>query len=122
MPSVNDVGPGWADIVISLIEEVDKHGGKVHQIKEKFGGLRFYYQLPKDTTEEVVEHVRELVRTAESISDQTCEECGAPGYKTNGGWIKTLCNFHDKERQREMKEQEDEIAKRYGKREQEGQV
>ena len=23
-----------------------------------------------------------------------CEECGAPGKRTQGGWVRTLCDFH----------------------------
>jgi hypothetical protein len=57
------------------------------QVKEKFGGLRFYYS----GGDELIDGV---VRMAESMSDRTCEECGAPGTHTTGGWIQTLCEEH----------------------------
>ena len=57
------------------------------QVKEKFGGLRFYYNGGDD-------YIRGLENMAESMSYRTCEECGAPGKPTKGGWIRTLCEQH----------------------------
>ncbi len=62
------------------------------QIKEKFGGLRFYYEGGDD-------QIYGMVRMAESWAAVTCEECGAPGESRSGGWIKTLCDKHEEERQ-----------------------
>ena len=59
----------------------------VDQIKEKFGGLRFYYTGGDDT-------IYGMVRMAESWANQSCEECGSPGHKTQESWVKTLCDFH----------------------------
>ena len=61
------------------------------QIKEKFGGLRFYY----NGGDEVIDN---MVDSAEMTADKTCEMCGKPGEKRGGGWIKTLCDEHDAER------------------------
>lgn len=57
------------------------------QVKEKFGGLRFYYSGGD-------EYIAGLVSMAESMSDRTCEVCGSPGTHTEGGWIRTLCETH----------------------------
>ena len=57
------------------------------QIKEKFGGLRFYYQGGDD-------FIHGAVWFAETMSTNLCEECGAPGHRTNGGYIQTLCKKH----------------------------
>lgn len=57
------------------------------QVKEKFGDLRFYYTGGDDLIDGVV-------RMAESMSGRTCEECGAPGTHSSGGWIRTLCEQH----------------------------
>lgn len=62
----------------------------VAQIKEKFGGLRFYYDGGDS-------YVNGLVNMAESWAGCSCEVCGAPGQSTNTGWIKTLCTAHKKE-------------------------
>lgn len=69
----------------------------VAQIKEKFGGLRFYYE-GGDT------YIRGLVSMAEAWAANACETCGAPGKSRSGGWIKTLCDEHEAERQERMKE------------------
>ena len=59
------------------------------QVKEKFGGLRFYTERVPD------DYIRGLISMAEAMADVTCEECGAPGKKVNGGWIVTLCDQHE---------------------------
>lgn len=55
------------------------------QIKEKFGGLRFY--LTSGT-----EEMYKICSEAESKSYKTCEQCGNPGKVRDGGWILTLCD------------------------------
>jgi hypothetical protein len=69
----------------------------VEQIKEKFGGLRFYYTGGD-------EKIQGMVRMAEAWADRSCEECGAPGRTREGGWIKTLCDHHEAERQERRKQ------------------
>lgn len=64
----------------------------VEQIKEKFGGLRFYYQGGDD-------QIHGMVRMAEAWASVACEECGSPGERRGGGWIKTLCDTHAQERE-----------------------
>lgn len=69
---------------------------EVHQIKEKFGGLRFYYGGGD-------EQIAGMVRMAESWADVACEECGAIGQRRSGGWIRTLCDTHEAEYQERKK-------------------
>lgn len=64
----------------------------VQQIKEKFGGLRFYYSGGNDG-------IGGMVTMAESWADVACEECGAIGERRGGGWIRTLCDTHEAEYQ-----------------------
>jgi len=59
----------------------------VAQIKEKFGGLRFYYDGGDD-------YVSGLVDMAERWTEATCEVCGQPGRLRSGSWLKTLCDKH----------------------------
>lgn len=62
------------------------------QVKEKFGGLRFYYSGGDD-------YIRGVVDMAENMSYKICEDCGSPGKTRNmSGWIKTLCTKHHQER------------------------
>jgi len=64
---------------------------EVKQLKEKFGSLRFYYTGGDD-------YISGLVSMAESMTDITCEECGAPGTQGGTGWVSTLCETHRAER------------------------
>lgn len=68
----------------------------VAQIKEKFGGLRFYYDGGDD-------YIYGLVSMAESWADIACEECGGIGHRRSGGWIRTLCDKHEAEHQEKLK-------------------
>jgi hypothetical protein len=58
---------------------------KASQIKEKFGGLRFYMTCGTD-------EIFDLVEEAEELSYKICEECGKPGKERDGGWIHTHCD------------------------------
>ena len=73
------------------------------QVKEKFGGLRFYVQAATK------EHYN-YISFAESMSYHTCEECGAPGKTYTDGWHMTLCDIHaamnGKEEEYEFEENE----------------
>lgn len=66
------------------------------QVKEKFGMLNIYHRGGDDYTDGVL-------RMAEQMSRCTCEECGASGYPTKTGWIRTLCDTHHKEREERLK-------------------
>jgi len=83
---------GWYDIVDKLCEGIMKIAPEVEatQVKEKFGGLRFYTGgIHKDKWDAVTA----LIRKAEVESFKTCEACGSKENvsQTGQGWIKTLC-------------------------------
>lgn len=64
------------------------------QVKEKFGGLRFYVDYAD-------EYTYALIHMAETMSYVTCYTCGSPGNTTNSkGWMMRLCqpckDEHDK--------------------------
>lgn len=59
----------------------------VQQIKEKFGGLRFYCNGGSEGT-------HGMISLAEDLSYGICEECGNRGERRSGGWIRTLCDEH----------------------------
>jgi hypothetical protein len=93
------VGQGWWPILEALCANIQQHTDwrnreteivpqvVVEQIKEKFGGLRFYYQGGD-------EQISGMVRMAEAWAGRHCETCGAPGTSGGKGWIKTLCPTH----------------------------
>lgn len=60
------------------------------QVKEKYGGLRFYYSGGDDG-------IDTMVSFAEMLSERTCETCGAPGKVRGGLWYYTACDAHTKE-------------------------
>ena len=82
--------PGWDEILLDLdrrLAEIDPDY-VIHQAKEKFGTLRFYFHSESDR-----EEMTSLVWAAEQWSSHTCEQCGADGAKArHTGWIKTLCD------------------------------
>lgn len=82
------VADGWHKIIIELDRQLALIDPKyeIHQVKEKFGGLRYYCTLDFDET------ARELIKVAEQKCDETCETCGVPGVARTGGWVKTLCD------------------------------
>ncbi len=105
------VGPGWWPIIESLCANIQSRIDwwnknretrpvieqvVVEQIKEKFGGLRFYYQGGDDG-------IHGMVRMAEAWADHHCEECGKPGKSHSTGWIKTVCEEHAAEREAQYK-------------------
>ena len=64
------------------------------QVKEKFGGLRFYYDGGD-------EHISGMVTMAESWAASTCEVCGNPGKYRGKQWFYTACDEHTSEKDRE---------------------
>lgn len=81
---------GWNELVDNLIQELNKinQDWEISQIKEKFGGLRFYAHNTN-------EKQNELIRRAEEVSYHVCEVCGEQGkLRDDLGWIQTLCDKH----------------------------
>lgn len=87
------VDNGWLGLIKKLILDLFKNGwnGQIAQVKEKFGGLRFYIGHDNDA-------IFDLISEAEGKSYEICETCGDVGElnKTNG-WLKTVCPIHKKE-------------------------
>jgi len=95
-----ECGDGWFDTIYqlstkieSIAKEMQQNGTpisglpQVRQVKEKFGGLRFYMNR---STEEI----EELIQQASLQASVTCECCGEAGYKqaTSSGWIMVVCD------------------------------
>jgi hypothetical protein len=88
-----DIGPGWYPLVFELDANLAKlfPDYQVHQVKEKFGGLRYYTEaVPKD----IYTDWRKLIDEAEAKSFTVCEVCGAEGSTGGKWWIRTLCEQH----------------------------
>lgn len=81
-------GEGWKDLIDQLFTDLKALGwnGEIHQIKEKFGGLRAYVGGI------IGEKGHKLIWAAEDESYKTCEDCGSKNeLTTEGSWVRTLC-------------------------------
>jgi len=117
------INPGWRPIVADLMQQLDAllsdddaRRFLMVQAKEKFGGLRFYWEFDSRGDQHVdlqiggqVVHmvqkvddpsgtsgrIRALVDQASRQAAQTCEICGRTGRLRQNDWWATLCDEHD---------------------------
>ena len=95
---------GWYVLILELHESFSRINPNyiVHQVKEKFGGLRFYYSLPPldenapesahDLQEQQYYDMGILLDNYYYFSLATCEVCGRSGkLRSKSHWYKTLC-------------------------------
>lgn len=102
-----ECGEGWKHLYGPLIDLCKLYNIPVLQVKEKFGGLRFYIGGDKDAPFDI-DH---LIAAAEEASHKTCEDCGERGQtlekREDGGirwvnkvttgpsetsnWLRSLC-------------------------------
>lgn len=85
-PLIKELSIQLEDLILQAPEE-QREFYRASQVKEKFGGLRFYmnYRTPD---------MAALICTAQEKSFEICEECGAPGKFLNDGWCQTACEEH----------------------------
>ena len=89
---------GWHDLLdrmcVRIRTAVQADGGafKFGQIKEKFGGLRVYWD--GKLSPEADAQVEEAIALAEARSAVTCEICGEEGRLYDGAWLTTRCAAH----------------------------
>lgn len=95
----NEGPAGWQKLIDGLLAALDDVPGwspdLVEQIKEKFGGLRFYYREPEGgfATLDRVKIIK-LVNRAEALAWKTCSTCGTTegvAQRNNHGWLRTSC-------------------------------
>ena len=85
-----ECGDGWFNLIWELSEELEKAGFigedfRVTQVKEKFGGLRYYTNYTTDVMDEIIEKYEEK-------SYRVCERCGAEGKVRGDSWVYTACD------------------------------
>lgn len=97
IPAVIDCGYGWSELIrecdSALFAEDPNY--TISQIKEKFGGLRFYFN-PTDMKQ--YSRLSSIVMAVEEKSLETCETCGEPGYRRRwrgNGYMYTSCDEHE---------------------------
>jgi hypothetical protein len=86
-----EVPLGWEDLVYELTSKIYKiEPVQVSQIKEKFGGLRYYTNGHSDI-------VDDLINEYEAKSFKVCDVCGEEGIlREHGYWLSTRCEEHNK--------------------------
>lgn len=97
-PAFLDVSPGWFPLIIELDELLVSYDPNytLQQVKEKFGGLRWYFE-PTSYDLPNYGEMRRIVSQYESLSMLTCEMCGRAGdLRINRGWQYTRCSKCDK--------------------------
>ena len=85
---------GWYELVKKTLQEIKDiiypYSINITQIKQKFGGLRIYYdECPKEKKEQI----DNIIKKAERESFDICEITGKPGKtRSLNGWRVTLCD------------------------------
>ena len=71
-PGWSDLPTGWIGVVDDLMKDLIDLGWDkdLHQIKEKFGGLRFYIG-------ETTEAINTRIHDAELSCEEVCHDCGS---------------------------------------------
>lgn len=95
-----ECGDGWFDLLletsIKLEEQLRTYPEAVrqdvvaHQVKEKYGSLRFYISY-------YTEELDEIIESAELRSACICETCGKSGKIRGSSWLYCACDEHTKE-------------------------
>lgn len=100
-----EILPGWIPLVSKLTEEVAEISREcgtkiqVFQIKEKFGGLRYYIDVLGDVKDSernsTLERTQKIILEAEAASMKICEVCSEAGKQfSRNGWLSTTCEDH----------------------------
>ncbi|HSG31415.1 MAG TPA: hypothetical protein VLB82_07710 [Thermodesulfobacteriota bacterium] len=95
-------GDGWYTLIdnlcFSLQFDTDRNNYpqvEARQVKEKFGGLCFYYQINASQDPDRSRKcgaIEGMIDFAELMSSSICEECGSnQDVSQTSGWIKTVC-------------------------------
>ena len=87
-----ECGRGWYPLLIETDQKLAALDPdyEVHQVKEKFGGLRYYHQF----VTEGADYTKgwEIESEAENKSFTICEVCGTTeGVTVEGSWVTSRC-------------------------------
>ncbi len=94
-----ECGDGWYELIRQLSEKLypfilkarEEQADiypKASQVKEKFGGLRFYMSVSTEEMDDIID-------AYEEISEDICEVCGKPGsINYFDRWLSARCPDH----------------------------
>ena len=99
---LDDVPQGWEDLILCMAEDIKpllKESNQLFdffaiEVKEKFGGLRFYHNC------KCPEEVDEIINDYSILSENVCVRCGKPdALIVPTGWVLPWCRdcYKDKE-------------------------
>lgn len=89
---------GWRGLLDGLVHLLNQLECDitVDQVKEKFGGLRFYVHVDPDASAQEVRQANNWIETAEEASFLLCYVCGAGvTHQGSGSWTRFFCAEHD---------------------------
>jgi hypothetical protein len=101
-------GDGWYQLIDRICQKMEEVYSQMPieykteyfltaaQVKQKFGGLRFYIDAAHPSLPKLprLKELYDLINQIEGESLETCEDCGAPGKRAGRYWIATLCDNH----------------------------
>ena len=88
--ALESVDIGWHGLINKVFDKLESIKDiiiVIHQVKEKYGGLRIY-------TSCIHEEFDKFILELETESYKICEKCGEPGKLRGGGWYVTACDAH----------------------------
>ena len=92
---------GWKDLVLrtdEMLAYMDPDY-EIHQVKEKFGTLRYYYESKYEYDSIQGQIMQAIASYAEQNSSIICEICGKCGSLDDSQYyIRTLCKEHKENR------------------------
>ena len=96
MPHINKI----TDILVKEVTRYNALKGTnivfvINQIKEKYGGLRYYiaFNNTSGADNDFITRLHKYVWDMEYVSTHICEKCGMYGETRKlGGWYKTVCD------------------------------
>jgi len=99
-PAWSNLPAGWTghfNTIVAALDSLATGQWTCTQVKQKFGGLRFYYSLTESVPAETAREIREMVAAVEESTLSLCEICGQQAVlrKANPYWWRTLCDAHD---------------------------
>ena len=104
----HSVGAGWWDVVEETHQKLLAldSGYQIDQIKQKFGGLRYYFSPSQFDDGLVDEAMNKVVAEAEKKCSKLCEACGKPGRirgaDSGYSWWQTVCDECAEETRKRM--------------------
>lgn len=99
--SYKECPDGWQETAKKVEAVLLAEGVQIRQMKEKFGGLRIYWDWPEEwndledeTFHDKCEQIECLIDIADWVCQRTCMECGEKGTLYNESCVNVLCEEH----------------------------